>query len=78
MASAFWYIRNSYLHKDLGIQLVAQKLRKFAGKHDARLHHHTNPESLQLLNNQHLVRRLKRTNPFELQLNCYKENNIGQ
>lgn len=63
MVNAVWYIRNSDLHKDLSIPLVVQEIR-FSGKHDARLQHHSNPEALQLLENQYLVLRLKRTKHF--------------
>jgi len=40
--------------------------RRFARKHEARLHQHVNVEAIQLLENSALVRRLKRTKPFEL------------
>jgi hypothetical protein len=39
---------------------------RFARKHEARLYHHFNVEAIQLLDNNALVRRLKRTKPFEL------------
>jgi hypothetical protein len=48
-----WYIRNSVI-------------KKYAQRHEQRLHQHTNVESLQLLDNGDLVRRLHRTQPFEL------------
>lgn len=66
IVNAPWYVRNSDLHRDLGIPMVKDEIKRFAGKHEARLHLHENAEVLQLLDNQHLVRRLKRTKPFEL------------
>jgi len=42
------------------------EIRRFAGKHEERLLHHENVEAIQLLDNSELLRRLKRTKPFEL------------
>jgi hypothetical protein len=66
MVNAPWYVRNRDLHRDLGIPDVASEMKRFAIKHESRLHQHVNEEVLQLLDNQNLVRRLKRTKPFEL------------
>lgn len=44
MVNALSYMQNSDLHKELVIPLLVQEIR-FAGKHEARLHHHTNPEA---------------------------------
>ena len=66
IVNAPWYIRNSDLHRDLHIPTVKEEIKKFAGKHEARLHLHVNAEALQLLDNQNQVRRLKRTKPFDL------------
>lgn len=66
MVNAPWYIRSQDIHRDLGIPMVADEIKKFASKHEVRLHQHVNTEALQLLDNQNLVRRLKRTKPFEL------------
>jgi hypothetical protein len=54
------------LHKDLDMETVDSVIRKYAQSHEQRLHRHINVEALQLLNNGGLVRRLKRTKPFEL------------
>ena len=64
--NAPWYIRNSDLHRDLGIPTVREVIKQTATKHETRLSQHENPEALQLLDNDHLTRRLKRKKPFEL------------
>lgn len=66
IVNAPWYTRNKDIHRDLNIPLVVDEIKKMAAKHEERLHHHPNAEALQLLDNQHPVRRLKRTKPFEL------------
>ena len=66
MVNAPWYIRNTDIHRDLGIPTVKEEIKRVARKHEERLHLHENAEILQLLENQHLFRRLKRTKPFEL------------
>lgn len=66
MVNAPWYVRNNDLHRDLAIPTVKEEIKKYAGRHEARLHQHVNAEALQLLDNQHLVRRLKRMKPLDL------------
>ena len=66
IVNAPWYIRNTDLHRDLSMEMVTAVIRRFARKHEARLHQHVNVEAIQLLDNSALVRRLKRTKPFEL------------
>jgi hypothetical protein len=66
IVNAPWYIRNTDLHRDLNMEMVTAAIRRFARKHEARLHQHVNVEAIQLLDNSALVRRLKRTKPFEL------------
>ena len=61
-----WYVRNADIHRDLGIPTIKEQLKRFAKKHEERLHLHENAEVLQLLDNQHVFQRLKRTKPFEL------------
>jgi hypothetical protein len=48
------------------MEMVTAEIKRFARKHEERLHHHDNVEAIQLLNNTELLRRLKRTKPFEL------------
>ena len=60
-----WHIRNDNLHKDLNGQAVDSVIKKYAQSHE-RLQRHINVEAPQLLNNDGLVRRLKRIKPFEL------------
>jgi hypothetical protein len=45
---------------------VDKEIKRYARKHEDRLHQHTNVEALQLLDNSEIVRRLKRVKPFEL------------
>jgi len=66
IVDAPWYIRNDNLHKDLDVETVDSVIKNYAQSHEQRLQRHTNVEALQLLNNDGLVRRLKRTKPFEL------------
>lgn len=66
IANAPWYIRNEDLHRDLKVDLVKNVIRKYAEAHQQRLHQHVNVEAIQLLDTTELVRRLKRTKPFDL------------
>src|ERR1044071_187813 len=66
IVNAPWYVRNKDIHRDLQIPMVTDEIQKVAVWHLDRLQHHTNAEALHLLDNQQLVRRLKRTKPFEL------------
>jgi hypothetical protein len=61
-----WYVRNADLHRDLKMDTVTAEIRRYATKHEERLLHHANVEAIQLLDNSELLRRLKRTKPFEL------------
>jgi hypothetical protein len=54
------------LHRDLKMEMVTAEIKRFARKLEERLHHHDNVEAIQLLDNSELLRRLKRTKPFEL------------
>jgi hypothetical protein len=60
------YVRNADLNRDLKIEMVTAEIRRFAGKHEEKFLHHGNVEAIQLLDNSELLRRLKRTKPFEL------------
>ena len=66
IVDAPWYIRNDNLYKDLDVETVDSVIKKYAQSHEQRLQRHIKVEALQLLNNDGLVRRLKRTKPFEL------------
>jgi hypothetical protein len=48
------------------MEMVTAAVQRFARKHEERLHQNVNVEEIQLLDNSALVRRLKRTKPFEL------------
>jgi hypothetical protein len=66
IVDAPWDIRNDNLHKDLDVATVACVIKQYAQGHEQRLHRHINVETLQLLHNDGLTRRLQRTKPFEL------------
>jgi hypothetical protein len=66
IVNAPWYVRNSDIHRDLGIRKVTAEIKRTAKKHEDRLHQHINVEAIQLLDNNRAVRRLKRLKPFEL------------
>jgi hypothetical protein len=68
LVNAPWYARNSDIHRDLGVETVTSIIATHAISHENRLQHHVNEEASasRLLNVQHLIRRLKRTKPFEL------------
>jgi hypothetical protein len=66
LVNAPWYARNSDIHRDLRVETVASIVTRHAISHGNRLHHHVNEEASRLLTVQHLIRPLKRTEPFEL------------
>jgi hypothetical protein len=66
IVDAPWYVRNADLHRDLNMEMVTAEIKRFARKHEERLHHHDNVEAIQLLDNSELLRRLNRTKPFQL------------
>jgi hypothetical protein len=68
IVNAPWYVRNSDLHRDLGIETVTDIRAKFAKSHEKRLQDHINIEASRLLNVNNITRRLKWKKPFELVL----------
>ena len=68
IANAPWYIRNDNLHKDLLVETVDSVMQKQAQSHQDRLQQHINVEARQLLDNENLVRRLKRRKPLRTHL----------
>jgi hypothetical protein len=66
MISSPWYIRNNDFHRDPQMDVVSSEIQRFAQKHEGRLHHHKNVETIQLLDNMGLVRRLQGKKHFEL------------
>jgi hypothetical protein len=66
IVNAPWYVRNSDLHLDLGIETVTDIISKFAKSHEKGLQDHINIEASRLLNVNNITRRLKRKKPFEL------------
>jgi hypothetical protein len=63
--NAPWYASNSDIHRDLAAETVASIIARQHISHENRLQHHVNEEASRLLNVQHLIRRLKRTKPFD-------------
>jgi uncharacterized protein YeeX (DUF496 family) len=66
IVNAPWYIRNSDLHRDLGIEMITDIIAKFAKSHEKSLQDHINIEASRLLNVNNITRRLKWKKPFEL------------
>jgi uncharacterized protein YeeX (DUF496 family) len=66
IVNAPWYVRNSDLHCDLGIETVTDIIAKFANSHEKRLEDHIIIEASRLLSVNNITRRLKRKTPFEL------------
>jgi uncharacterized protein YeeX (DUF496 family) len=66
IVNAPWYVRNSDLHRDLGIETVTDIIAKFAMSHEKRLQDHINIETSRLLDVNSITRRLKQKKPFEL------------
>jgi hypothetical protein len=46
IVDAPWYVRNSDLYRDLEIDTVDKEIKRYARKHEDRLHQHTNVEAL--------------------------------
>jgi hypothetical protein len=65
IVNAPWYACDSDIDTDFGIRMVTAEIKRTAKKHEDRLHHHTNVEATQLLDEK-IVRRLMRLKPFEL------------
>ena len=61
-----WYVRNSDLQRDIGIEPVDSVIKKIATAHSLRLSLHTNEEALKLINAADTRRRLQRIRPFDL------------
>jgi hypothetical protein len=66
IVQAPWYIRNSDLHRDLGIETVTDIVTRLASSDKKRLQNHVNSEVSRFLNVQNIPRQLKRKKPFEL------------
>jgi hypothetical protein len=64
--NAPWYVRNSDLRRDLGIETVTDIIAKFAKSREKRLQNRRNIEASRLLNVNNITRRLKRKKPYEL------------
>jgi hypothetical protein len=56
IVNAPWYVRNSDLHRDLGIETLTDIIVKFAKSHEKRLQVHINIEASRLLNVNNITR----------------------
>jgi hypothetical protein len=52
------------------MEMVMAEIKRFARKHEERLHHHDNVEAIQLLDDTELLRRLKKLSPLSWQINA--------
>lgn len=66
IVNAPWYARNDDIHRDLGVNKVAEAIKQAATNHTHRLQHHINPEASILCNEENYSRRLRRTKPHDL------------
>src|ERR1044071_1419317 len=48
IVNASWYVRDKDIHRDLQIPVVADEIKRMAVRHQDRLQHHTNAETLHL------------------------------
>ena len=60
ITNAHRYTRNDDIHRDLMIPSVAEEVTRLTDKYEYRLHSHTNPAVIELLDNSTSTRRLKR------------------
>jgi hypothetical protein len=65
IVNALWYVRNSDIRRDLGIEKVADIIAEFAIYNEYRFQNYINIEGSRLLNVNNITRRLKRKKPFE-------------
>lgn len=66
ISRAPWFVRNEELHKDLDMATVNETIQGYARRHEQRLHNHSNPLAIQLLDTTQETRRLKRRHPIDL------------
>jgi uncharacterized protein YeeX (DUF496 family) len=66
IVNAPWYVQNSDLNRDLGIETVTDIIAKFAKSHEKRLQDHINIKVSRFLNMNNITKRLKWKKPFEL------------
>lgn len=61
MTKAPWYVSNMTLHNDLHIKWVQEEIKTYTERYVTRLNTHPNTLAVNLLNNEHVNRRLTRT-----------------
>lgn len=61
IVNARWYVGNSGLHRDLGVEIVVHVIKGFTKKHERRFHKHVNVEIIQPIDQHGIVKRFKRT-----------------
>jgi hypothetical protein len=68
-----WYVWNLTLHRDLQIQLVTEKIKKYPTIYDSRLIQHENNQVTELSNLLHVKRKLRGQWPSDLIVEGEKE-----
>ena len=67
MINAYQYSRiDNKIYSELSIPTVEEDIKKYAKKHEKRLHNHTNVDSIQPLDNGYSTKRLNRLHPADL------------
>lgn len=66
MANGRWFVRNSGSQRDLPLLTVKDDNKRFARKHEAKLHYHVKKEDSQLLDSHYQILRLKDTKSLDL------------
>lgn len=66
ITNAPWFVRNDDLHRDLNVPTVIAEIRRYALRHEDRLHRHPNTEAIIILDNLYNARRLKRNKPYDI------------
>jgi len=65
ITNAPWYMRNSNIHKDLGVPTVVEATREYSMRYRARLEFHPNKLARNLINQPKYIR-LRRRDPLDL------------
>jgi uncharacterized protein YeeX (DUF496 family) len=63
IVNAPWYVRNSGIHRDLGIETVRDMIANFVNSYEKRLQNHINIQTSTLLSVSNITRRHKRGKP---------------
>lgn len=66
ITDAPWYVRNSVLHRDLGMDSIKEVIQSTSTKYLGKLEDHPNPLAITLLDNSSTTARLQRFSPLDL------------